>query len=206
MRILLALLALLFCPFLITAADAQPTAESEAEIIARCDLGLADVLRFVQSKPELFREERDGLLTLEEKIEIWNTWKRFLEYQLALETIAQAHSKYHRLSGAAQRDSFFTGHSASVIQYRYALEFLEIIRKNEALDKLLDEAVPDIGLEADGYSRFRFQFLNAGRGIEFAAREVVYASYTRKQEPADATIIKTHSKGSGRWVAAADKR
>ncbi|MGZ8899435.1 MAG: YiiX/YebB-like N1pC/P60 family cysteine hydrolase, partial [Limisphaerales bacterium] len=54
--------------------------------------------------------------------------------------------------------------------------------------------VPDIGLDANGYSKFKFQFLNAGRGIEFAAREVVFASYARKQTPPNAEVLEAHTK------------
>jgi hypothetical protein len=188
------IISLVFSPLFTAAADSRFTSHSDAEIIARCDSGLADVLVFAHNKPQLFRDERDGLLTLEEKRELWNAWKRFLDYQLALEAIAQAHSKYHRLTGDAERNAFFSGYSASITQYRYALEFLEITRNNETVDKLLDETVPDMGLEESAYSKFKFQFLNAGRGIEFAAREVVYASYARKQEPSNASTLKAHAK------------
>lgn len=202
-RLLAIALIALFASLNLRAASAS---HGDAEIVARCDAGLKDVLAFARSKPELFRHEQEGLLTLEEKRELWNTWKRFLEYELALEAVAQVHSKYHLKRGAEQRDSFFAGHAASVTQYRYALEFLEITGRNEALDKLLNEAVPDVGLEEDAYSKFKFQFLNAGRGIEFAAREVIYASYALKNEPANAAAIKAHSKriwemGRGRGQA-----
>src|SRR5687767_97977 len=194
MQIVVAILMLALAPVLFAAAKPDSNSHTDAEIISRCDAGLADVLTFMRSKPELFRDNQEGLLSFEQKREVWNTWKRFLEYQLALEAVAEVHSRYHNLSGAAERDSFYAGYSASLTQYRYALEFLEITRNNEALDKLLDEAVPDIGLQRDAYSKFKFQFLNAGRGIEFAAREVVYASYARKQEPPNADRLKQHSK------------
>jgi hypothetical protein len=168
--------------------------EGDAEIVARCDAGLADVIQFVRSKPDLFKANREGLFTIEEKREIWNTWKRFLEYELALEAVARSHSKYYELDGAAEINSFYLGYSASTTQYRYALEFLEVTSSNTALDKLLDEAVPDVGLESDGYSKFKFQFLNAGRGLEFAAREVVFASYSRKNPPPNNEILRAHAR------------
>ena len=170
------------------------TSHGDAEIIARCDQGLADVLTFMHSKPQLFHTNGDALLTFEEKREVWNTWKRFLEYELALEAVAQVHSQYHLLEGKAQADSFYAGCAAAVTQYRYALEFLEITGENITLDKLLDEAVPDIGLESNAYSKFKFQFLNTGRGIEFAAREVVFASYARKHTPPNESRLKAHTK------------
>lgn len=167
---------------------------SDQEVIAQCDAGLAEVLSFVRGKPELFTSERSGLLTFEEKREIWNTWKRLLEYQMALEAVAQSHRKYYELDGKAEIDSFYAGYAAAVTQYRYALEFLEITSKNSALDKLLDEAVPDIGLDVNEYSRFKFQFLNAGRGLEFAAREIVAASYARKHSAPNAETLKAHTR------------
>src|SRR5688500_5042015 len=83
----------------LVSAVAAPTrlqeSETASEIISRCDAGLVDVLQFVRSKPELFQTNREGLLTIEEKREIWNTWKRFLEYELALESVARSHSNYY---------------------------------------------------------------------------------------------------------------
>src|SRR5688572_11815056 len=176
------------------AITAGPGRESDLQVVARCDTGLADVMRFVREKPELFQTERTGLFTIEEKREIWNTWKRFLEYELALEAVAQLHSKYYELDGAAERQSFYAGYAASLTQYRYALEFLELTSSNEVLDKLLDESVPDIGLESDGYSKFKFQFLNTGRGLEFGAREIVYASYARKNPAPNHEVLRRHAK------------
>lgn len=188
-------LFLLAATIVLTAAASAPVEqrESESQIIARCDAGLADVLEFVRSKPGLFKTGREGLFTIEEKREIWNTWKRFLEYELALETIARSHSKYYELDGAKEVNSFYVGYGASVTQYRYALEFLELTSSNSALDKLLDESVPDIGLESDGYSKFKFQFLNAGQGFEFAARELVFASYSRKNPPPNNEVLRAHT-------------
>jgi hypothetical protein len=177
-----------------TSAAAAPAPPTDFEIIAQCDRGLADVLKFVRSKPELFASNREGLLTMDEKREVWNTWKRFLEYEMALEAVAQSHRRYYERDGKEEIDSFYTGYAASVTQYRYALEFLEVTAGNTALDKLLDEAVPDIGLDARAYSNFKFQFLNSGRGLEFAAREIVFASYARKQTPPNAETLKAHTK------------
>jgi hypothetical protein len=176
------------------AATTSAPSHGDAEIIARCDAGLADVLKFMRQKPELFRDNRSGLLTLEDKREVWNTWKRFLEYQLALEAVAQRHSMYRSKTGKAEADSFFAGYAAAVTQYRYALEFLELIRNNDALDKLLDEPVTDVGLDANAYSKFKFQFLNTGRGLEFAAREVVYSSYAREHTPSNEEALRSHSR------------
>src|SRR5688572_30944875 len=112
-------LFLLAATVIFTAAAPAPVAkrESESQIIARCDAGLADVIQFVRSKPELFVSNREGLFTIEEKREIWNTWKRFLEYELALETVARSHSKYYELDGTDEVNSFYLGYSASVTQY-----------------------------------------------------------------------------------------
>ena len=87
MQIVLAILMLALAPALLAAAEPRANSHTEAEIISRCDAGLADVLTFMRSKPELFRDNQEGLLAFEQKQEVWNTWKRFLEYQLALEAV-----------------------------------------------------------------------------------------------------------------------
>lgn len=190
---LLALGAATSNPIHPSVSQLSPAADTHSAIVARCDSGLKEVIDFVRGKPDLFSRERATLLTFEEKQEIWNTWKRFLEYQLALEAIVQAHGKYYELDGKDEIESFYHGYSAALVQYRYALEFLELTENNEALDKLLDEAVADIGLKEGAYSKFRFQFLNAGRGLEFAARQLVYTAYSRKGSPKNAEILQEHS-------------
>ena len=189
-------LLLCFAPADLRAASAgaQVSGGQQAlSTLSRCDAGLADVVAYVRKRPQLFSQNREELLTLEEKREIRNTWKRFLEYQLALEAVGQAHEKYYELDGKAEVESFYAGYAASVTQYRYALEFLELTAHNDSLDKLLNEAVPDIGLHEDGFSKFKFRFLNAGRGLEFAAREIVFASYSRKHEPPNREVLLAHA-------------
>ena len=188
------LLSFVPAEILATSSVAKLTTGQQAlSTLSRCDAGLADVVAYVRKRPELFSKDREGLLTLEEKREIRNTWKRFLEYQLALETIAQANEKYYELDGKAEVESFYAGYAASVTQYRHALEFLELTGHNDAIDKLLNEPVPDIGLHEDAFSKFKFRFLNAGRGLEFAAREIVFASYSRKHEPPRREVLRAHA-------------
>jgi hypothetical protein len=195
MRVLLAIFFVLFtCAENNSAPAMVQTLPGDTEIIAHCDHGLREVIAFARENPELFSRDQAGLLPFEQKREIWNTWKRFLEYEMALEALAHSHRKYYTKDGKAEIDSFYAGYAAAVTQYRYALEFLDITGSNSALDKLLDEAVPEMGLEENSYSKFKFQFLNAGRGLEFAAREVVFASYARKQEPPNADTLKAHQK------------
>jgi hypothetical protein len=158
---------------------------TDQQVIQRCDEGLKEVLKYVEDHPDLFKKGRAGLYTLEEKQQIWNTWKRFLDYELALESMGRNYKDYAKFKGADEANCFYTGYAAATTEYRYALEFLDLVDRNPALDKLLNEAVADIGLKENGYAKFKFQFLNAGRGIEFAAREIVYDSYARKYPAPD---------------------
>jgi hypothetical protein len=172
--------------------DNSRNVTNDLQVVSRCDEGLADVLKFVQSRPELFSKPRGDLFAFEEKQQIWNTWKRFLDYEVALEAVGRNYRDYPEFSGTDQANYFFVGYAAATTQYRYSLEMLHITDTNPTLDKLLNESVADIGLPENAYGEFKFQFLNAGRGIEFAAREMVFDSFARKYKCPNADRLKEH--------------
>src|SRR5947207_860545 len=77
--------------------------------------GLRQVITYMDSRQDLFPIEtpKDSrLLRREEKEMVWNTWQRFLDYMLALDSLDQYHAPFHRLKGAAKEQSFLIGYAA----------------------------------------------------------------------------------------------
>lgn len=174
--------------------------------------GLRTVIRFVEARPDLFPArplEPSRLLPREEKEEVWSCWQRFLDYMVALDSLARYHASFHRLKGADEEDSFLVGQAALLAQYRSALEFIERAENNPELDKILNEPVPEIGLPKGTYAKLKFQFLNVALATEFAAGQLLLRTYSGGREPAlreiiqnDADRIWRAGKGKGEVLTA----
>src|SRR5436190_13189276 len=141
--------------------------------------GLRAVLQYMDSRDDLFPRvpvKKSRLLLREEKEAVWNTWDRFLDYVLALESVEQYHSQFARLKGTDKEDSFLIDYTAFLTRYRAALEFIERAEKNPELHKVLNDPVPELGLSGGTYSRLKLRHLNIATDAQFAAREVVMAT------------------------------
>jgi hypothetical protein len=142
--------------------------------------GLLDVIHFMESRPDLFpiaTPSEKRLLRREEKEVVWNTWQRFLDYTVALDSLEKYHANFFRLKGAAQEDSFFISYAAMLAKYRTALELIDRVEHNPELDKVLNDAVPELGLPAGTYSKLKFKYLNVAIATQFAASEVVMKTF-----------------------------
>src|SRR5687767_7446641 len=108
MRLLAALLWLFLLPTFYAQSDGRPkiapiptsrNPTNDLQIVSRSDEGLNEVLQFVKKHPDLFSKARPGVMTLEEKAQVRNTWKRFVDYQLALQSIGSNYKDYYKLTG-----------------------------------------------------------------------------------------------------------
>ena len=114
---------------------------------------------------------------------MWAAWQRFLDYLLALGSTEKYHAGFYRLKPSDREDSFVIGCAAMIARYRASLEFIERIEKNPELPKVLNDAVPELGLPAGTYSRLKLQILNVAMASEFAAREVMLKTFSDGRQP-----------------------
>lgn len=164
----------------LSAREMQARLQADAATVEMHRNGLRDVIRFVESRPDLFPKETPRakrLLRREEKEVVWSTWQRFLDYTVALDSTELYHANFFRLKGAAKEDSFFISYAAMLAQYRAALVFIDRVEHNPELDKVLNDAVPELGLPAGTYAKLKFKYLNARMATEFAASEVVMKTF-----------------------------
>ena len=170
--------------------------------------GLRQVIGYMDSRKDLFPIEtpKDSrLLRREEKEIVWNTWQRFLDYMLALDSLEQYHARFHRLKGSAREDSFLIGYTAMLARYRAALEFIDRVENNPELDKVLNDAVPEIGLPKGSYAKLKLKYLN----VAIATREVLMKAFSgESQAPlrsaiqADADYVWKAGRGRGHLLTA----
>jgi hypothetical protein len=148
--------------------------------------GLQGVIRYLETRPDLFptaAPKQSSLLRREEKEVVWNTWQRFLDYHVALHSIELYHAGFHRLKGDAEEDAFLISYAAMLAQYRAALEFITRVERRPELEKVLNDAVPELGLPARTYAQMKFNYLNVRIATEFAASEVLLKTFTANRRP-----------------------
>lgn len=156
------------------------SASGKAFMIART--GLQRAVDFARSRPDLFTRKNNSesyLLTRQEKLAIWNTWSLVLDSMAALDTIRSEWKEFNLFPDKYQRNTSFTLNQASFLAgYRYALEFIALSDQNPGLNKILDEAVSELGIEAGSFSSFKFRFLNVAVATEFSALQIIGKKYT----------------------------
>lgn len=189
------------------AAEREARSQADALGVAIHSKGLQDAIRFIATQPEIFppaKPKEIRLLRREEKEIVWQAWQRFLDYTLALGSTERYHADWWRLKGDAREDSFLISYAAMLANYRAALEFIRAAELNPELDKVLNDAVPELGLPAGTYAKLKFVNLNLRIATEFAASEVTVKTFTGGRRPdlraaikADADFIWKTGRGQG---------
>lgn len=180
------ILRFIACAFLsIAAATAGPVAaaslpgdfRSDLDAFRLCRDGLARTVAFAASRSDIFgpgKKGANGLPDRQARMVAWGAWSAMLDYTAALDGIGEKYEGFNLVSGAAgKRASFSLMYASFLAEYRFAMEFIALAEKCPAMDKLLNEPVPEFGIPAGRYSRFKFRFLNVARATEFAALQAV---------------------------------
>ncbi len=153
------------------------------------DIRIFDLLRgnlkqaadFARSRPELFnppREKKNGLLSRQDKMAVWTTWSGVLDSLAGLDGIRREHRKFDLFKDKDRRSTSFALANASFLSsYRYALEIIALADRNPALDTILNEEVPELGIPSGTFNSFKFRFLNVAIASEFAALQVIASTY-----------------------------
>lgn len=142
--------------------------------------GLRGIVAYAGTRRELFpaAAQKEPLpLTPEQRAEVRMLWRSFLDYQLALESVRTFHADYHELPRSAERDSFLVMYAAFLAEYRNALDLIERADRNPGYQVLLNDAIPDLGVDSGTWSRLKFRFLNVAIASEFAAFDAVRHLY-----------------------------
>ncbi len=130
-----------------------------------------------RSHPELFGKEKEktsDLISREKKLSLWGMWSLILDSTAALDGIRKDHGKLYFLNeNEFSNESFTLSYAAFLTEYRNALEFIDLAAKEPALEIILNEPVPEFGIPAGTFDRFKFRFLNVAVATEFAALQVI---------------------------------
>ncbi len=172
-----------------------------------CRDGLRQVVEYVEKTPALFPEiklAQPRLLKREEKEQVWATWKRYLDYLLALDALSQRHAAYWKLEKAEREGSFLIAYAAHAAKHRFTLQLVNRLSNDPAFDTLLNEPVPELGLPSGVFAKIKLRFISLVQAGEFAAWEAIYKAERGQLAAelctlidADADVIWQFSKGRG---------
>jgi hypothetical protein len=163
-------------------------------------------LEMLRSHPEMFerkKEKTGGLISREEKLFLWGVWSLTLDCTAALDGIRRDHGRLYFLNdNELSNESFTLSYAAFLTEYRNALEFVDLAAKEPALDIILNEPVPEFGLPAGTFDRFKFRCLNVAIATEFVALQVINGSKSNGPkellESIDADSSKIWKMGKGK--------
>lgn len=168
--------------------------QADAAAVLQHRKGLNDVIAFIDLQTEIFpitKPKESRLLRREEKELVWQAWQRFLDYTLALDSTERYHADWFRLKGDVREDSFLISYAALLATHRAALEFIRAAELNPELDKVLNDAVPELGLPTQTYAKLKFENLSIRIATEFAASEVMLKTFSGTRQPALRDAIQT---------------
>jgi len=157
----------------------------DARAIQSSRQGLQATIAFIDGHPDIFPKEKlsEGRLPdREQRMVIWQCWQTFLDHILYLDLTGRFYSSVYldAVEGKNKTEPFFYGYASFLAQYRFAMEFIERIEKNPAMDVILNEPVPELGLAGETYKHLKFRFLNIARASEFARLNMLYEYYKGK--------------------------
>jgi len=144
--------------------------------------GMQAVLDFMDERPDVFPKAKpatDELMGQEQRRIARQTFERFFDHIIQLDALGARYDELHKEAKGKknQAQSFMVSYAAFLAGYRHALDFIERTEKNPALHVLLNEPMPDLGLQRNSYSQLKYRFLNVIRGAEFARLNVLYTFY-----------------------------
>lgn len=183
----------------------------DLESVQRYRKGLQDAVRYVQSRPEIFgAAAKKELLPAAEREAVRRLWQRVLDYYLALDSARRYHADFSALADKReQARSFHVSYAAFLAAYSNALPLIEAFQNNGGVSYLLNEAVPELGLPAASYDRFKLRFLNVAKATEFVAMGVAGKNYGGEIGKDDAirqdvAAVLRAGKGSGQVMTLAN--
>lgn len=196
----------------IAAGQYQKRYKDDLQAIQSSRNSLKSTLDFIDAHPEVFLPSRvDGIiqpLDQEQRIIALQTWQAFLDHILFFDSLGRMYSVlYDDAKGKVNKEKpFLAAFACFLAQYRFALDYIDRFEKHPSMHVILNESVPELGLEGGIYSLVKYRFLNVIRGAEFARLNVLYLYYKNSaqstlQETMEEDIEKIWAAGRGKGPA-----
>ncbi len=167
------------------AADYKQRYAQDIQTILSSRSGMEAAIDFVDTHPEIFPatkvESNENQLNREQRMIVWQSWQNFLDHILFFDTMGYMYAEiYGNAQGKENKeDPFLAAFACFLAQYRSAMDYIERMEKDPGMHVILNQAVPEFGIEEGSYAKVKYRFLNVIRGAEFARLNVLYLYYKK---------------------------
>lgn len=141
--------------------------------------GLQSIAAYIASRNDIFPEEKNTMLPVQSREELRNLWKSICDYYLAIDSICLMYRDFSDMPENVSSGAFNICRAAMLFEYRFAMDFIAVAERAPDIDTMLNEPMPDTGLPAGTYKKFKFRFLNVAMAGEFAAYEALSGFYEK---------------------------
>ncbi len=133
----------------------------------------------IKSEAHLFRTGSTALDTYEGRAQLWRRWQSLLDYIMAIDRVKVTHAGFAALDDdTARARSFLVAYTAFLAQYQAGYRWIRRVGRNKRVATLLDEKVPEFGIEAGLYDRLKWNVLHVVDIARVAAGRA-YFQYVR---------------------------
>lgn len=124
--------------------------------------GLENATNAARADAALFRPGSGALDTYEGRLRLWRRWSAFLDYVIALDAIKNLHGGFAALASGSRENarSFLLAYAAFLAQYANGYRWIRRVGRNKRVATLLDEAVPELGLDGGLLDRLKWNVLH----------------------------------------------
>lgn len=111
----------------------------------------------------------------EQRLMAVKIWKNFLDELLILDELGEQYEViYKNADKVDKKEVFQLSYAAFLARYRYGIEFIDFLENYPAMHTVLNEPVPELGLQKNLYRKAKFYYLNSLRGAEFVRLNTLY--------------------------------
>jgi hypothetical protein len=155
--------------------------------IDRYQMMLDSTIMYLESNGDRYGIDKlDQFLIIDQKLkqELVGASSRIMSYLAHLDFIRYANQGfYHQFPLDINFESFINYYFAFLIQSTRAVNFINIIERNQALPTILNEAYPEYGLAQNSYTEFKNRFLSPAEAVEFGKLQIIYREYRPEINP-----------------------
>ncbi len=151
--------------------------EQNLAAIAVCDDGIQSILKNLNEHSDqwgLNYGSKQQFIGQDDRQMLLQAWTRLLECFAQLDYLKETNPAFSFENGDKLiTEDFTTFYLAFLIQYRYALEILDLMDRNQALYQILNEGIVEAGVPPKSYADFKMRFLSVTTATKFAILNIV---------------------------------
>jgi hypothetical protein len=155
--------------------------QSATEIVSNARNSLQDIVDYAKSRIDIFpanRAEKKQFLNREQREVVWHIWQTFMDRLMVLDEVGKEFETIYKNTDKMQKQQAFqVSYAAFLARYHYAMKFIDFLEHYPAMHTLLNQKVPELGMQKNLYKKVKFHYLNAFRGAEFVRLNTLYNFY-----------------------------